>query len=265
MINLLFFLGYPISQKNTRYKIGEILKTSKMQKLIISIDKAVHPNNIIAASTRVAEMLVLQAGKAREKNSLTVKFGEILGNHNSIIHTWQKQIFAGDLLTVFHPETRRYLMTLSEAVQLVLQAVVLGYSREISILDMGETVKILDLAQRFIQMSRYRVNQDIKVILTDLYFGDKLCNKLLTMGEEYDKILQENLLVIKNANKITFINLNITVEALCQAAHKNDSYSMIDLLEQIVPSYRSKSLEITAPTDTVIKGITSKKIAEKSS
>ncbi|HLP87346.1 MAG TPA: polysaccharide biosynthesis protein [Nostocaceae cyanobacterium] len=160
-----------------------------MRKLIISIDQAVHPNNIIAASTRVVEMLGLQTGKAREKDFLTVKFGEILSNHNSIVYTWQKQIFAGDFLTVFHPENRRYLMTFSEAVQLVLQAVVLGYSREVFILDMGETVKILDLAQRFIQMSRYRVSQDIKVILTDLYFGDKLYNKWLILGEEDDKIV----------------------------------------------------------------------------
>ena len=208
--------------------------------VMISTDKAVNPTNVMGASKRVAEMLVLQAARVSGKPYVAVRFGNVLGSRGSVIPTFKKQIAAGGPVTVTHPEICRYFMTIPEAVQLVLQAVVLGRGGEVLMLNMGKPVKIVDLAQELVRLCGYKVNKDIDIVFTGLRPGEKLFEELFIPGEEYQPTEHEKLLVVKNASRIIPDNLETVVKALCQAATKNDAGSISFLLKQIVPGYQPK-------------------------
>ncbi|MDF5706256.1 MAG: nucleoside-diphosphate sugar epimerase/dehydratase [Nostoc sp. S4] len=211
--------------------------------VMISTDKAVNPTNVMGASKRVAEMLVLQAARESGKPYVTVRFGNVLGSRGSVVPTFKKQIAAGGPVTVTHPDIRRYFMTIPEAVQLVLQAAVLGHGGEVLMLNMGKPVKIVDLAKELIRLSGYKVNQDIEIVFTGLRPGEKLFEELFITGEEYQPTEHEKLLVVKNASQMIPENLDITVTTLCQAAVKNDTNLILFLLEQLVPGYKPKHLD----------------------
>ncbi len=208
--------------------------------VMISTDKAVNPTNVMGASKRIAEMLVLQAAKQSGKSYVAVRFGNVLGSRGSVVPTFQKQILAGGPITVTHPDICRYFMTIPEAVQLVLQASVLGRSGEVLMLNMGEPVKIVDLAKELIHLSGYEVNKDIDIVFTGLRPGEKLFEELFIEGEEYEKTEHEKLLIVKNASQIIPSYLNITVDKLLGAAAKNDTQSIIFLLSQLVVGYKPK-------------------------
>ena len=210
--------------------------------VMISTDKAVNPTNVMGASKRVAEMLVLQAAKESGKSYVAVRFGNVLGSRGSVVPTFQKQILAGGPITVTHPDICRYFMTIPEAVQLVLQASILGRSGEVLMLNMGEPVKIVDLAKELIHLSGYEVNKDIDIVFTGLRPGEKLFEELFIEGEEYEKTEHEKLLVVKNASRIIPNYLDITVEKLLGVASRNDTDSIILLLSQLVAGYKPKHL-----------------------
>ncbi|MFN7656893.1 MAG: UDP-N-acetylglucosamine 4,6-dehydratase family protein, partial [Dolichospermum sp.] len=195
--------------------------------VMISTDKAVNPTNVMGASKRVGEMLVLQAAKESGKSSVAVRFGNVLGSRGSVVPTFQKQILAGGPITVTHPDICRYFMTIPEAVQLVLQASILGRSGEVLMLNMGEPVKIVDLAKALIHLSGYEVNTDSDRVFPGLSPGEKLFEELFIEGEEYENTEHEKLLVVKNASRIIPNSLNITVEKLLGVAAKNDTNSII--------------------------------------
>ena len=226
----------------TKNLVDEALRCNVKHFVMISTDKAVNPTNIMGASKRVAEMLVLQAAKQHNKSYVAVRFGNVLGSRGSVVPTFKKQIAAGGPITVTHPDICRYFMTIPEAVQLVLQAAVLGRGGEVLMLNMGEPVKIVDLASELIRLSGYRVNKDIDIVFTGLRPGEKLFEELFIEGEEYDPTEHEKLFMVKNSSRIIPSNLNVTVEALCQAADKNDTNSIKFLLEQLVPGYKPKYL-----------------------
>jgi FlaA1/EpsC-like NDP-sugar epimerase len=220
--------------------------------VMISTDKAVNPTNVMGASKRVAEMLVLQAAVQSGYYYVAVRFGNVLGSRGSVVPTFQKQIAAGGPVTVTHPEIRRYFMTIPEAVQLVLQAAVIGRSGEVLMLNMGQPVKIVDLAKELIHLSGYEVNKDIEIVFTGLRPGEKLFEELFIEGEEYEPTEHDKLLVVKNASRIIPENLNVTVEDLCKAAAKNNTNLILFLLEQIVPGYKPKYIENNLAVDVGI-------------
>ncbi|MBD2773229.1 polysaccharide biosynthesis protein [Iningainema tapete] len=211
--------------------------------VMISTDKAVNPTNIMGASKRVAEMLVLQAAKQSGLPYVAVRFGNVLGSRGSVVPTFQKQIAAGGPVTVTHPDICRYFMTIPEAVQLVLQAAVLGRGGEVLMLNMGKSVKIVDLAKELIRLSGYEVDKDIDIVFTGLRPGEKLFEELFIPGEEYEPTQHEKLFVVKNASRIIPENLGVTVEAVCKAAAKNDANYIRFLLKQLVTGYKPKNLE----------------------
>lgn len=227
----------------TKNLLDEALRCNVKHFVMISTDKAVNPTNIMGASKRVAEMLVLQAAKESGKSYVAVRFGNVLGSRGSVVPTFKKQIAAGGPVTVTHPDICRYFMTIPEAVQLVLQAAVLGRGGEILMLNMGEPVKIVDLASELIRLSGYRVNQDIDIVFTGLRPGEKLFEELFIEGEEYESTEHEKLFMVKNSSRIIPNDLNISVEELFQAAEKNDKNAIMFLLEQLVPGYKAKYLD----------------------
>ncbi|MEM7552777.1 MAG: nucleoside-diphosphate sugar epimerase/dehydratase [Cyanobacteria bacterium P01_A01_bin.84] len=218
--------------------------------VMISTDKAVNPTNVMGASKRIAEMLVLAAAKKSGKAYVAVRFGNVLGSRGSVVPTFKKQIRSGGPVTVTHPDICRYFMTIPEAVQLVLQASVLGRGGEVLMLNMGEPVKIVDLAKELIRLSGYEVDKDISISFTGLRPGEKLFEELFIEGEEYDQTEHQKLFLVKNASQIIPQNLHLAIEALCKAADKNDPNSILFLLEQLVPGFKPKYLHSSFHSDT---------------
>ena len=215
----------------------------KVEKLVmISTDKAVNPTNVMGASKRVAEMVVLQAAKHSNRSFTVVRFGNVLGSRGSVVPTFKRQIAEGGPVTITHPEMIRYFMTIPEAVQLVLQTSVLGRGGEVCMFDMGEPVKIVDLATDLIQLSGYEVGKDIDIVYTGLRPGEKLFEELFIPGEKYERTEHEKVRVVKNASERLPSLLNATVEKLGKAVENNDDLTICELLESIVFGYTSSLL-----------------------
>ena len=210
--------------------------------VMISTDKAVNPTNVMGASKRVAEMVVLQCAKNSKRSFTVVRFGNVLGSRGSVVPTFKRQIAEGGPITITHPDIIRYFMTIPEAVQLVLQTSVLGRGGEVCMLDMGEPVKILDLATDLIQLSGYQVDKDIKIIYTGLRPGEKLFEELFIPGERYERTEHEKIRVVRNASDNLPSLLNTTIEKLGKAAERSDTKEICELLESSVFGYTSSFL-----------------------
>lgn len=205
--------------------------------VFISTDKAVNPSSIMGASKRIAEMIVLKAAREFGKNYSAVRFGNVLGSRGSVVLTFKRQIAEGGPLTITDPEIQRYFMTIPEAVQLVLQASVIGNGGEIFVLDMGKPIKILDLAKDIIRLSGYEIDKDIKIIHTGLRPGEKLYEELFIQGENYVKTIHEKILIATNASHFIPEYFEDNLEILLKERYKNDKELIISLLRKLVPEY----------------------------
>ena len=215
--------------------------------VMISSDKAVNPTNVMGASKRTAEMLVLKAARTSGKPYAVVRFGNVLGSRGSVVPTFKRQISKGGPVTITHPEITRYFMTIPEAVQLVLQASVLSSQNsrgQIFMLNMGQPIKIVDLAKDLIRLSGYEVGKDVEIVFTGLRPGEKLYEELLVEGEEYATTAHKKVLVVKNASRIVPENLDSTIDILEEAARKNDVNLIIFLLDRLVVGYTTKYQQI---------------------
>ena len=209
--------------------------------ILISTDKAVNPTNIMGASKRICEMIVQTFNKEYDTEFVAVRFGNVLGSNGSVIPLFKKQIQHGGPVTVTHPDIIRYFMTISEAVSLVLQAGAYAKGGEIFVLDMGEPVKILDLAKNLIRLSGYVPDEDIKIVFTGLRPGEKLFEELL-MDEEGLR---------KTDNKLIFIGKPIEIDEEVfkkqlqdlEVAAKDETKNIRKRVQEIVPTYVIKDKE----------------------
>ncbi|OUQ05197.1 nucleoside-diphosphate sugar epimerase [Erysipelatoclostridium sp. An15] len=217
-------------------KAADKYKTKKF--ILISTDKAVNPTNIMGATKRICEMIVQSYNKQSQTEYVAVRFGNVLGSNGSVIPLFKKQIKEGGPVTVTHPDIIRYFMTIPEAVSLVLQAGAYAKGGEIFILDMGEPVKIADMARNLIKLSGYEPDVDIKIKYTGLRPGEKLYEELL-MKEEGLQNTPNHLIHIGKPialDETTFFN---KLTNLKEAVYKETSDVRL-LVKDIVPTYKPK-------------------------
>lgn len=203
--------------------------------VLISTDKAVNPTNIMGASKRICEMIIQMLDHKYATEFVAVRFGNVLGSNGSVIPLFKKQIAAGGPVTVTHPDVIRYFMTIPEAVALVLQAGAYAKGGEIFVLDMGESVRILDLAKNLIRLSGYRVGEDIEIQFTGLRPGEKLYEELL-MDEEGLQDTQNHLIHIGKPILFDEEKLLHQLRELKKAVDQ-DSRDVRRIVREIVPTY----------------------------
>lgn len=207
--------------------------------VLISTDKAVNPSSVMGATKRVAELIVQNTARRSSTRFLTVRFGNVLGSSGSVLLRFQEQIQNGGPVTVTHPAIRRYFMLIPEAVHLVLQAASLGEQKAVYILDMGEQIRVLDLARNLIRLSGFVPGQDIPIKIVGLRPGEKLHEELVGDGEVTEPSTIDKIIRIHSSIPLdlqAFQEKELVLEA---AAHLDNTAWALEQLQEIIPSYRS--------------------------
>ncbi len=230
--------------KGTSYLVDLAIKFETYKFVMISTDKAVNPTNVMGASKRIAEMVAQQAGSLHKTQFITTRFGNVLGSNGSVIPLFKKQIEQGGPITVTDERVTRFFMTIPEACQLVLDAGVMGNGGEIFVFDMGQSVKIVDLAKNMIRLSGLVLGKDIEIKYTGLRPGEKLYEELLnesenTLPTHHPKILKAKVRDVapEQASQI---------EQLIQQVGSIDNMQLVGLMKAIVPEFISNNSEFSA-------------------
>ena len=207
--------------------------------IFISTDKAVNPTSVMGATKRMGEMIVQYYARTSKTIFTAVRFGNVLGSNGSVIPVFQRQIAAGGPVTVTHPDIERFFMTIPEASRLVIQAGGMAHGGEIFILDMGEPVKIVDLAKGLIQLQGLTPDVDIKIEFTGLREGEKMYEELL-MDEESTLPTDNQSIMISTGQEISYDQVASKLDELENALSATDGEA-IRMLEQAVPTYHYTS------------------------
>ncbi|MCW5878546.1 MAG: polysaccharide biosynthesis protein [Anaerolineales bacterium] len=219
----------------TRNVVNAALEARVPRLVMISTDKAVRPSSIMGATKRVAEWIVLDAATRARKAYSVVRFGNVLGSRGSVVPLFKRQIAAGGPLTVTHPEMERYFMTIPEAVHLVLQAAAFDEQGRVFMLEMGEPVRILDLANDLIRLSGLTPGEDIHIEFSGLRPGEKLKEQLWENGAGYEDTAHPHIHRVLEAERLSGEALTGAVQKLGAAAEAGDSKTIIATLQSLLP------------------------------
>jgi FlaA1/EpsC-like NDP-sugar epimerase len=210
--------------------------------VMVSTDKAVNPTNVMGATKRLAEMYTQSMNQLEgvKTKFIATRFGNVLGSNGSVIPLFKKQIERGGPVTVTHPEITRYFMTIPEACELVLEAATMGQGGEVFVFDMGESVKIIDLAKKMITLSGLRVDKDIEIKYTGLRPGEKLYEELLnndenTLPTHHPKIL------IAEVNTPSYAYMEVATNDLNHLLSSGNNNSIVAKIKEIIPEYKSNN------------------------
>jgi FlaA1/EpsC-like NDP-sugar epimerase len=223
--------------------LSELASEVGVEKFVmVSTDKAVNPTNVMGATKRLAEMYTQSMNQIEgvKTKFIATRFGNVLGSNGSVIPLFKKQIERGGPVTVTHPEITRYFMTIPEACELVLEAATMGQGGEVFVFDMGESVKIIDLAKKMITLSGLRVDKDIEIRYTGLRPGEKLYEELLnndenTLPTHHPKIL------IAEVNTPSYAYMEVATNDLNQLLSSGNNNSIVAKIKEIIPEYKSNN------------------------
>ena len=218
--------------------------------VMLSTDKAICPANVYGATKRLAEMIVLDAARRTGAIYSVVRFGNVLGSRGSVIPLFKRQIAAGGPVQITHPDMERYFMTIPEAVHLVLQAAAMGRGGEAFLLDMGEQVRIVDLAEDLIRLSGLEPGRDIEIEFMGIRPGEKLSEQLWEQGKSYEKTIHPDIVRSSDEAPVAGGDLPGTLKRLEQLAGQGDAKAIIDLLQAAIPG--AAISEAPAPDITAI-------------
>ncbi len=225
--------------------LAEVSVKSGVEKFVyISTDKAVNPTNVMGASKRIGEMFVQSLNNIAAKGTfantkfITTRFGNVLGSNGSVIPLFKSQIALGGPVTVTHPDITRYFMTIPEACQLVLEAAAMGKGGEIFIFDMGESIKIVDLAEKMIELSGFEPHTEIEIIYSGLREGEKLYEELLNDKENCTNTHHTKIMIAKVIDH-HFLKINSTIDEIVQRANEQKEFEMVQIMKKLVPEYIS--------------------------
>lgn len=221
------FGTYNVALVSKQCDVGDVL--------MISSDKAVNPTNIMGVTKRVAELVILSL-QSQHTRFVAVRFGNVLGSNGSVLQLFQQQLAGGGPLTITHPDCRRYFMTIPEAVELVLQASTMGRGGEIFVLEMGNPVKIVDLARNLVQLSGLTPERDIQFVYTGLRPGEKLFEELRLDGEGIKPTSHDKIRVL-DGGPVDFATVERWLEELSTLVDTKNAYGLVTKLQAIVPEY----------------------------
>jgi len=203
--------------------------------VLISTDKAVRPSSVYGATKRLAEMIVLEAARNTRRAFTVVRFGNVLGSRGSIIPIFKQQIANGGPVTITHPDMYRYFMTIPEAVYLVLQAASMENGGETFVLNMGEPVRILDLAEDLIRLSGLEPHRDIEIAYTGIRPGEKLTEELWEEGTPLTPTPHPDIFRLEDNASPYALNLPHAIESLSRLSRINDTDAILNLLDELIP------------------------------
>lgn len=211
--------------------------------VMISTDKAVNPTSVMGCSKRIAEIYVQSLNRqnstiGHRTQFVTTRFGNVLGSNGSVIPTFRKQIQSGGPVTVTHPEITRYFMTIPEACRLVLEAGTMGKGGEIFIFDMGQPIKIVDLAKKMIRLSGFEPDRDMDIVFTGLREGEKLYEELLNTQENAIATHHQKILKAK-VQEYDYAYITSMIELLQDLVNDKNELKMVTLMKEIVPEFKS--------------------------
>jgi len=211
--------------------------------VLISTDKAIRPVSVMGATKRLAEMLVLDAAQQKQKSYSVVRFGNVLGSRGSVVPLFKRQIAQGGPVTVTDPKMKRYFMTIPEAVHLVLQAAAMGKGGETFVLNMGEQIKIVDLAEDLIRLSGLEPHKDIEIVFTGIRKGEKLSEDLWNEGREFKQTAHPEIYSEEGQDELKGKTLDDTVDKLVKMAYQGQAKETIDFMNSVIPQAEIKSIQ----------------------
>jgi FlaA1/EpsC-like NDP-sugar epimerase len=235
----------------TRVLVEAAINNNIERLVMISTDKAICPTSVYGATKRLGEMLVLDAAHRTGKSFSIVRFGNVLGSRGSVLLRFKRQIDYGGPVTVTHPDMERYFMTIPEAVHLVLQASAMGEGGEVFVLNMGEQIKILELAQDLIRLSGLEPGKDIQIVFTGIRPGEKLREALWDEGADYIATIHPDILRLNENEVLSSSDLQVAISSLIELGKNGDPEQIVNMLNAIVPGAAVSSTPIPDLTSVI--------------